>query len=84
MKLQQNGISFKGSHLSGISIDANVDGFMQLVTAQRSIETLRADKAKVIHSFNELQTLQERKEQETIARYNVKIEEIRSAATRTE
>lgn len=53
--------------MNGISIESNVDGFIQLMSAQRIAESLKADNAKLIKSFNELKALQERKENEIAA-----------------
>ncbi len=80
LKLHQNGISFKGTSLTGISIESNVDGFIQLINSQRNVEALRADNQKLFKSFNELQQLQERKEQDIVARYEQQLEDLRRDA----
>lgn len=62
LKLIQHGITFKGGKSASINVDSNVDGYLQLVNAMRVAESLRGDNNKLIKSFNELQTLSERKE----------------------
>ncbi len=46
IKLSQMQLNFKGSLSGGgLTVESNVDGFLQLLTAQRVAESLRSDNA---------------------------------------
>lgn len=46
IKLSQMQLNFKGSLSGGgLTVESNVDGFLQLLTAQRVAESLKSDNA---------------------------------------
>lgn len=80
MKLHQSHLQFKGTSLTGVVIDSNVDGFIQLINSQRAVDQLRLENSQVFRKFNELQNLQERKEQELVQRCALDMENLRRQA----
>lgn len=43
LKLHQSHLQFKGTSLTGVVIDSNVDGFIQLINSLRAVDQLRLE-----------------------------------------
>lgn len=79
LKLTQQGLVFKGavSLATGLVLESNVDGFVQLVNAQRGLEALRLDYSQLRGQLAETQQAQERREQDLVGRLTRQADEQR-------
>jgi NAD-dependent SIR2 family protein deacetylase len=47
LKFHNAGLQFKGTSLTGVVIESNVDGFLQLINSQRAVDQLRGELQKL-------------------------------------